>query len=198
MAKFQVKVGSGNKKTPQGKAGVMFPKGTPAVGKIAAGGKKKVAYSVLSRVTGGGVGKAKTASVVRRLGPLAVSPGKVKGDDLRARLNKGATVTRHGGARSPPGKGFERKDDLRVSLGALGKTQKARKTQTGPKRGQNAGVHGVGDFLRSLGLQKYVGTFAKEEIDAEALKRITDEDLRTMQIPLGPRKKILAAKGTRM
>ena len=43
---------------------------------------------------------------------------------------------------------------------------------------------------------KYVAKFQKEEIDAVALRRVTDKDLHTMGVPLGPRKKILAAKGT--
>ena len=32
--------------------------------------------------------------------------------------------------------------------------------------------------------------------DAVALRRVTDKDLQTMGVPLGPRKKILAAKGS--
>ena len=103
MAKFKVKVGGPKKKPAQAKAGGLFPKGTPAVGGKIQGGKKKVAAkSVLSRITGGGVGKAKpkSVSVVRRLGPLAVGAGAVKKNDLRARLANGPTVTRHGGARA--------------------------------------------------------------------------------------------------
>ena len=58
------------------------------------------------------------------------------------------------------------------------------------------GTQRVGEFLRSLGLGKYAGKFQKEEIDVVALRRVTDKDLQTMGVPLGPRKKILAAKGS--
>ena len=63
-------------------------------------------------------------------------------------------------------------------------------------RGAGGGTQRVGEFLRSLGLGKYAGKFQKEEIDVVALRRVTDKDLQTMGVPLGPRKKILAAKGS--
>ena len=204
MAKFKAKVVGGKKK------GGLFPKGTPAVGKspVGKGGKKKTPVkSVLSRITGG-VGKAKTkAVVVRRVGGVAVSPGVKRGpkNDLRSRLNAGPTVTRPGGARAirvvsairSPGAKAGRNSDLRASLGSPG----GRSTFS-PKGGKRAvkgtgnaqGQQRVGDFLRTLGLSKYVGVFAKEEIDAESLRRVTDNDLKSMGVPLGPRKKILAAK----
>ena len=214
MAKFKVKVGGPKKKPAQAKAGGLFPKGTPAVGGKIQGGKKKVAAkSVLSRITGGGVGKAKpkSVSVVSRLGPLAVGSGAVKKNALRARLANGPTVTRHGGARairvvsairSPPGKGRKGvKDDLRGSLGGAqdrGRAGARTVTFDGSRaaRGADGGTQRVGEFLRSLGLGKYAGKFQKEEIDVVALRRVTDKDLQTMGVPLGPRKKILAAKGS--
>jgi len=183
------------------------------VGKIQGGKKKVAAISVLSRITGGGVGKAKpkSVSVVRRLGPLAVGSGAGKKNDLRARLGNGPTVTRHAGARairvvsairSPPGKGPKGvKSDLRASLGgAQDRGRAGARTVmfggSGAARGADGGTQRVGEFLRSLGLGKYVAKFQKEEIDAVALRRVTDKDLQTMGVPLGPRKKILAAKGS--
>ncbi|KAG4924799.1 hypothetical protein JHK87_050339 [Glycine soja] len=49
------------------------------------------------------------------------------------------------------------------------------------------------DFLQSLGLEKYLLSFQAEEVDMTALNHMTDEDLKAMGIPMGPRKKILLA-----
>lgn len=51
----------------------------------------------------------------------------------------------------------------------------------------------VDDFLQSLGLEKYSITFQAEEVDMAALAHMTDEDLKAIGIPMGPRKKILLA-----
>ncbi|XP_061362730.1 uncharacterized protein LOC133306426 [Gastrolobium bilobum] len=51
----------------------------------------------------------------------------------------------------------------------------------------------VDEFLQSLGLEKYLITFQAEEVDMTALNHMTDEDLKAMGIPMGPRKKILLA-----
>ncbi|KAF7845579.1 ankyrin repeat and SAM domain-containing protein 6-like [Senna tora] len=51
----------------------------------------------------------------------------------------------------------------------------------------------VDGFLLSLGLEKYLITFQAEEVDMTALMHMTDEDLKAMGIPMGPRKKILLA-----
>ncbi|XP_034692179.1 ankyrin repeat and SAM domain-containing protein 6 [Vitis riparia] len=51
----------------------------------------------------------------------------------------------------------------------------------------------VDGFLQSLGLEKYLITFQAEEVDMTALIHMTDEDLKAMGIPMGPRKKILLA-----
>ncbi|OWM82895.1 ankyrin repeat and SAM domain-containing protein 6 [Punica granatum] len=52
-------------------------------------------------------------------------------------------------------------------------------------------------FLESLGLEKYTITFQAEEVDMTALAHMTDEDLKAMGIPMGPRKKILLALESR-
>eukprot|EP00929_Paragymnodinium_shiwhaense_P122058 TRINITY_DN94597_c0_g1_i1.p1 TRINITY_DN94597_c0_g1~~TRINITY_DN94597_c0_g1_i1.p1 ORF type:complete len:320 (-),score=64.24 TRINITY_DN94597_c0_g1_i1:45-1004(-) len=51
----------------------------------------------------------------------------------------------------------------------------------------------VHTLLKRLGLQKYARTFAKEEIDLQALKLLSDGDLKSLGLPLGPRRKLQAA-----
>ncbi|KAL8167871.1 hypothetical protein V2J09_009370 [Rumex salicifolius] len=55
----------------------------------------------------------------------------------------------------------------------------------------------IDGFLRSLGLEKYQIQFQAEEVDMAALEHITDEDLKAMGIPMGPRKKILSAMASK-
>ncbi|KAL3633314.1 hypothetical protein CASFOL_022841 [Castilleja foliolosa] len=54
-------------------------------------------------------------------------------------------------------------------------------------------VETVESFLQSLGLEKYSITFQAEEVDMTALIHMSDEDLKALGIPMGPRKKILLA-----
>ena len=51
----------------------------------------------------------------------------------------------------------------------------------------------VAKWLGGLGLQQFVSTFALFQIDFDSLRLLSDQDLQEMQIPLGPRKKMLAA-----
>ncbi|XP_052185133.1 uncharacterized protein LOC127796786 [Diospyros lotus] len=51
----------------------------------------------------------------------------------------------------------------------------------------------VDNFLQSLGLEKYSITFQAEEVDMATLVHMTDNDLKALGIPMGPRKKILLA-----
>lgn len=48
-------------------------------------------------------------------------------------------------------------------------------------------------WLADLGLSKYTSTFASQEVDFEALTRLSEIDLREIGLPLGPRRKILNA-----
>eukprot|EP00897_Mesotaenium_endlicherianum_P009623 jgi/Mesen1/868/ME000114S10945 len=48
-------------------------------------------------------------------------------------------------------------------------------------------------FLTKLGLEKYLSSFQAEEVDMAALRHMKDEDLKELNIPMGPRKKILLA-----
>ncbi|KAG2278679.1 hypothetical protein Bca52824_061234 [Brassica carinata] len=54
----------------------------------------------------------------------------------------------------------------------------------------------VDSFLESLGLEKYSTSFQVEEVDMDALMHMTDDDLKALLIPMGPRKKILLALGS--
>ena len=50
----------------------------------------------------------------------------------------------------------------------------------------------IAEWLSNLGLGKYATTFAENEIDLEAARQLTDDDLRELGLPMGPRRKILA------
>ncbi|CAA0825756.1 Sterile alpha motif (SAM) domain-containing protein [Striga hermonthica] len=63
----------------------------------------------------------------------------------------------------------------------------------GSKKKTQQKVERVDSFLQSLGLEKYSVTFQAEEVDMTALVHMGEEDLKTMGIPMGPRKKILLA-----
>ncbi len=51
----------------------------------------------------------------------------------------------------------------------------------------------IADWLQKLGLGQYAQRFAENEIDVSVLPHLTDQDLKDIGIPLGPRRKILAA-----
>lgn len=48
-------------------------------------------------------------------------------------------------------------------------------------------------WLEGLGLAKYAQLFVDNEVDEEVLRHLSDADLQSLGLPLGPRKKILAA-----
>jgi class 3 adenylate cyclase/tetratricopeptide (TPR) repeat protein len=51
----------------------------------------------------------------------------------------------------------------------------------------------IGDWLRSLGLEKYEAAFRENAVDAEVLRDLTDQDLERLGILLGHRRKLLRA-----
>jgi class 3 adenylate cyclase len=51
----------------------------------------------------------------------------------------------------------------------------------------------IAAWLRSLALERYEPAFRENEIDAEVLPELTEADLATLGLPLGPRKKLLRA-----
>ncbi|XP_021273691.1 ankyrin repeat and SAM domain-containing protein 6 [Herrania umbratica] len=61
------------------------------------------------------------------------------------------------------------------------------------KKAQQKADTSVEGFLQSLGIEKYTILFQAEEVDMTALVHMTDEDLKALGIPMGPRKKILLA-----
>jgi class 3 adenylate cyclase/predicted ATPase/ABC-type transport system involved in cytochrome c biogenesis ATPase subunit len=59
-----------------------------------------------------------------------------------------------------------------------------------------AGGHNLSDiesWLSELGLDKYVSAFAEAEIEFVDLAHLTDEDLKELGLPLGPRRRVKAA-----
>ena len=51
----------------------------------------------------------------------------------------------------------------------------------------------IADWLGRLGLEQYARRFAENEIDVSVLRYLTDQDLKDIGVPLGHRRKILAA-----
>jgi len=51
----------------------------------------------------------------------------------------------------------------------------------------------IAAWLRSLGLERYEPAFRENEIDFDVLPDLTEADLVTLQLPLGPRRKLLKA-----
>ena len=54
----------------------------------------------------------------------------------------------------------------------------------------------IGEWLSSLGLDKYAATFAENEIDLDALRHLNDDDLKELGLPMGARRKVLAGVAT--
>ena len=51
----------------------------------------------------------------------------------------------------------------------------------------------VAAWLRSLELEKFIPVFEEQEIDSATVRELTEEDLRELGLPMGPRKKLLRA-----
>jgi class 3 adenylate cyclase/predicted ATPase len=51
----------------------------------------------------------------------------------------------------------------------------------------------ISDWLENLGMSEYVQRFAENRIDFSVLRYLTDQDLKDIDIPLGHRRKLLAA-----
>ena len=56
-----------------------------------------------------------------------------------------------------------------------------------------AGADGISAWLESQGLGKYIERFLEHELDLETVCYLTNDDLKELELPIGPRKKILAA-----
>ncbi|KAK1426930.1 hypothetical protein QVD17_15610 [Tagetes erecta] len=75
-----------------------------------------------------------------------------------------------------------------VAEAPVAETKKVASTVSKKKKAET-----VDTFLQSLGLEKYSITFQAEEVDMTALLHMSDEDLKAIGVPMGPRKKILLA-----
>ena len=53
-------------------------------------------------------------------------------------------------------------------------------------------------WLAELGLEKYVPAFAEAEIDSQTLPELSEDDLKELGLPLGPRRKIMGALAGRV
>ena len=51
----------------------------------------------------------------------------------------------------------------------------------------------IGDWLEKLGMPEYGECFAQNKIDLSVLPHLTDQDLKDIGVPLGHRRKMLAA-----
>jgi hypothetical protein len=54
-------------------------------------------------------------------------------------------------------------------------------------------VQQIADWLEQLGMSEYAGCFAENKIDVSVLRHLSDQDLKDIGIPLGHRRKMLAA-----
>ncbi|XP_010524669.1 PREDICTED: ankyrin repeat and SAM domain-containing protein 6-like isoform X2 [Tarenaya hassleriana] len=80
-----------------------------------------------------------------------------------------------------------------VAVEAPGAETKRTSDQSTRRKSRQTADASVESFLESLGLEKYSINFQAEEVDTDALLHMTDDDLKAMSIPMGPRKKILLA-----
>ena len=51
----------------------------------------------------------------------------------------------------------------------------------------------ISDWLDNLGMSEYAERFAENKIDVSVLRHLTDQDLKDIGVPLGHRRKMLAA-----
>ncbi|KAE9603384.1 putative sterile alpha motif/pointed domain-containing protein [Lupinus albus] len=110
--------------------------------------------------------------------------------DLRERLS--GTVTPQPKNSDPPKTKVVAKPSSK-SVGVDAHAVQIQRPKPAPKKLSQKVDTSVDEFLQSLGLEKYLITFQAEEVDMTALNHMTDEDLKAMGIPMGPRKKILLA-----
>jgi uncharacterized protein YjiS (DUF1127 family) len=51
----------------------------------------------------------------------------------------------------------------------------------------------IAEWLEKLGMSEYADRFAENKIDVSVLRHLTDQDLKDIGVPLGHRRKMLAA-----
>lgn len=79
----------------------------------------------------------------------------------------------------------------------LANTKKVSAPASSSRKSQKKSDLTVDGLLHSLGLEKYSIQFQAEEVDMTALMHMTDDDLKALGVPMGPRKKILLALDSR-
>ncbi|KAG5252205.1 ankyrin repeat and SAM domain-containing protein [Salix suchowensis] len=117
--------------------------------------------------------------------------------DLREKLS--GTMNSHPTSVDPPKPKIAVAKPARKSVAVEAPEPEIKKTaivvsRKGYQQKMDSSVDG---FLQSLGLEKYLITFQAEEVDMTALVHMTDDDLKALGIPMGPRKKILLALESR-
>src|SRR5690606_2403475 len=60
-------------------------------------------------------------------------------------------------------------------------------------RGKGRSRRDLAAWLAQYGLEKYASAFGAHEVDLAALRHLTDDDLKNIGLPLGARRKVLAA-----
>ncbi|KAF8094265.1 hypothetical protein N665_0367s0048 [Sinapis alba] len=112
--------------------------------------------------------------------------------DLREKLSGTMSMQQH----PPKSKVETARPSMKSVVTETATETRKTSSQATRKKSQQAGAS-VDSFLESLGLEKYSTAFQVEEVDMDALMHMTDDDLRAMLIPMGPRKKILLALGSK-
>ncbi|CAJ1949501.1 unnamed protein product [Sphenostylis stenocarpa] len=100
--------------------------------------------------------------------------------DLRERLS--GTMTVQPTNADPPKSKVVKPSSKNIGV-EVPAVQIKRPADPAPKRSRKADTS-IDEFLRSLGLEKYLITFQAEEVDMTALNHMTDEDLKAMGIPM--------------
>ncbi|XP_010547096.1 PREDICTED: ankyrin repeat and SAM domain-containing protein 6-like [Tarenaya hassleriana] len=113
--------------------------------------------------------------------------------DLREKLT--GTMNPQPRNRAPPKSKVEAARPVMKSVAVEATETETKRTsnQATRRRFPQTADASVDSFLESLGLEKYSINFQAEEVDMAALLHMSDDDLKAMSIPMGPRKKILLA-----
>lgn len=140
------------------------------------------------QVSSRGVGVLDLRLKLQKKSNLGAKSGGVR--DLREKLS-GITNYSQPPAATKPKSASETTKPARRSVVADANVTETKKAATNASKRKKTET--VDSFLQALGLEKYSITFQAEEVDMTALLHMTDEDLKAMGIPMGPRKKILLA-----
>ncbi|KAK7339160.1 hypothetical protein VNO77_19811 [Canavalia gladiata] len=126
-----------------------------------------------------------------KLQKKGLHPGVQTGKDLREKLS--GTMTSQPKIYDPPKPKVAVKPSSRSINVEAPAVHIKKPANPIPRKLSRKADQSVDEFLHSLGLGKYLLSFQAEEVDMTALNHMTDEDLKAMGIPMGPRKKILLA-----